>query len=29
MPLTLKEIDEFDMHDMVERGEILTDEDDN
>ena len=29
MPLTLKEIDEFDMHDMVDRGEIVMDEDDN
>jgi len=29
MPLTVKEIDEFDMHDMVDRGEIVMDEDDN
>ena len=28
-PLTLKEIDEFDLHDMVDRGEIVMDDDDN
>ena len=28
-PLTLKEIDEFDLHDMVDNREIIMDEDDN
>lgn len=28
-PLTLKEIDEFDLHDMVDRREIIMDNDDN
>ena len=28
-PLTLKEIEEFDLHDMVEKKEIRMDDDDN
>ena len=28
-PLTFKEIDEFDLHDMVEKKEIVMDEEDN
>ena len=28
-PLTLKEVDEFDLHDMIENREIIMDDDDN
>ena len=28
-PLTLKEVDEFDLHDMVEKGVIAMDDEDN